>query len=526
MEYLKQVIGHLADIVKQMTLGQVVMLVAVVVGFIFGIVTVAGWVGSVTYQPLYTNLEAAEAAEITRYLADNGVSYKITAGGTAIEVPETDLHEARLSLASQGLPNSGNVGYSIFDETNLGMTEFLQQLNFRRALEGELAKTISSLREVQTARIHIVIPEEKLFSDQQREATASVVLKLRHSGGLSKKQVNGITHLVAASVEGLKANNITIIDYDGNMISSGSGDNEVAAMTSNQLEMTRSVENDLERKAQTMLDGVLGPGKAIVRITAELNFQQYARTSENYDPNMAAVRSEQKTENTGKATQKAAEDAENSEENNSEVTVTNYEVSKTIESVSNAVGNISRLSIAVLLDGSYQMIEDADGVEELVYEPRPQEEIDRLSAIVKNAVGFTSERNDQIEIVNIAFDKTYMTEQQKSLDEQYTREFYYDIGKKVFIVLAALLALLYLRKKIKKLFESIGKIIPSAPVRFGESKSGVVSDSAKTEEELMEIEEIEIKKRQPKLIDRMQKVAKDKPDEIAKVIKTLMVDVD
>jgi flagellar M-ring protein FliF len=526
MEYVKQVIGRLADIVKQMTLSQVVMLVAVVVGFIFGIIAVAGWVGSVTYQPLYTNLEAAEAAEIVRYLSENGVSYNITAGGTAIEVPETDLYEARLSLASQGLPNSGNVGYSIFDETNLGMTEFLQHLNFRRALEGELATTISSLREVQTARVHIVIPEDKLFSEQQQEATASVVLKLKNSGGITKRQVNGITHLIAASVEGLKPNNITIIDYDGNMISSGSGDDAVSAMTSNQLEMTRSVENDLERKAQSMLDGVLSPGKAIVRVTAELNFEQYAKTSENYDPNMVAVRSEQKTENTGSATQKAAEDAENKEENNSEVTVTNYEVSKTIESVSHAIGTISRLSIAVLLDGSYQMIENADGVEELVYEPRPQEDIDRLSAIVKNAVGFTSERNDQIEIVNIAFDKTYMTGQQKSLDEQFTREFYYDIGKKVFLVLAVLLALLYLRKKIKRLFESIGKIIPSAPIRYKEAQSGGISGREEPEVDLMEIEEIEMKKRQPKLIDKMQKVAKDEPDEIAKVIKTMMVDVE
>ncbi|MFH1700034.1 MAG: flagellar basal-body MS-ring/collar protein FliF [Candidatus Zixiibacteriota bacterium] len=526
MEYLKQVIGRLADIVKQMTLSQVVMLVAIVVGFIFGIVAIAGWIGSVTYQPLYTNLEAAEAAEITGYLAENGISYNITAGGTAIEVPESDLYEARLSLASQGLPNTGNVGYSIFDESNLGMTEFLQQLNFRRALEGELAKTISSLREVQTARVHIVIPEDKLFSEQQKEATASVVLKLRHSNGLGKKQISGITHLIAASVEGLKPNNITIIDYDGNMISSGTGDNEVAAMTSNQLEITRSVENDLERKAQTMLDGVMGPGKAIVRVTAELNFQQYARTSENYDPNLVAVRSEQKTENAGKATQKAAEDAENNEENNSEVTVTNYEVSKTIESVSNAVGNISRLSIAVLLDGTYQTIENAKGVEEIIYEPRTQEEIDRLSAIVKNAVGFTSERNDQIEIVNIAFDKTYMTEQQKSLDEQYTREFYYDIGKKILLLLAAILALFYLRKKIKKLFESIGKIMPSTPVRYKESKPNPLSGGAKMEEEPMEIEEIKMGKRQPRLIDKMQRVARNEPDEIAKVIKTLMVDVD
>ncbi|MCK5127147.1 MAG: flagellar M-ring protein FliF [candidate division Zixibacteria bacterium] len=526
MEYLKQVISRLSEIVKQMSVSQVVMLVAVIIGVVFGVVAVAGWVGSVNYQPLYSNLEQSEAAEITRYLAESEISYQIGAGGTTIEVPEGDLYEARLQLASQGLPNSGIVGYSIFDETNLGMTEFLQHLNFRRALEGELSRTISSLREVQTARVHIVIPEERLFAEQQKEATASVVLKLKHRGGLGKTQANGITHLIASSVEGLKPGNITILDYDGNMILSGAGEDGVSALSANQLDMTRSVERDLETKSQSMLDGVLGPGKSIIRVTAELNFQQYAKTSESYDPNQTAIRSEQKTEQRDMATKKGNENAEDNAENTSEVIVTNYEVSKTIESVSNAVGTIDRISIAVLLDGTYNSIENAEGVEELVYEPRPQEEIDRLMAIVKNAVGFTSDRNDQIEIVNIAFDKSYLTDQQKSLDEQYTREFYYDIGKKVMMVLGAIILLLYVRKKIRKLFDGLKKIIPpmpAAPSGSASYSSGGATDDD-SESALPPIEEIKLEKRQHRLIDSMQKVANEEPDEMAKVIKTLMVE--
>lgn len=524
MEYLKQVFGQLSELVKRMSVSQVVMLVAVIVGLVFGIVGVAGWLGKVNYQPLYSNLEQTEAAEITRYLSDNGVLYQITGGGTTIEVPEGDLYQARLSLASQGLPNSGIVGYSIFDESNLGMTDFLQQLNFRRALEGELARTISALSEVQTARVHIVIPEERLFAEQQEEATASVVLKLKHRGGLSKSQANGISHLIASSVEGLRPNNITILDYDGNMISSGAGDDGVGAMSANQIEMTRSVENDLERKAQTMLDGVLGPGKSIVRVTAELNFQQYAKTSESYDPNQTAVRSEQKTEQTDKATKKGVEEIEDNAENTSEVTVTNYEVSKTVETLSNAVGTINRVSVAVLIDGTYKEIENADGVLETVYEPRPQEELDRLSAIVKNAVGFAADRNDQIEIVNIAFDKSYLTEQQQLLDEQYTREFYYDIAKKVLMVLGAIILLLYVRKKIRNLFEGIKSIMPPMPRVAKSSVDRTVSSDGDQDMEIEEPPEIEIRKRQPKLVDKMQKVAKEEPDEMAKVIKTLMVE--
>jgi flagellar M-ring protein FliF len=526
MEYLKQLVTHLSEIVRRMSVSQVVMLMAIVIGVIVGIVTVAGWVSKVTYQSLYSNLDPAEAADVTRYLSDNNISYQLSAGGTTIEVPESDLYQARLALASQGLPHSGSVGYSIFDESNLGMTDFLQKLNFRRALEGELSRTITALNEVQATRVHIVMPEERLFAEQQKETTASVVLKLRHIGGLSKSQVNGITHLVASSVEGLKPGNITIVDYDGNLLSSKNSGDELAAMTGSQLELTRSVENDLERKAQSMLDGVLGHGKGIVKVTAELDFQQYSRTSENYDPNMVAVVSEQRTEGSNTASKKSAENAEDRQDDRSEITVTNYEVSKTVESVQNAVGTIKKLSVAVLLDGTYESIENPEGVPEMVYEPRPQEEIDRLAGIVKNAVGFSTERNDQIEIVNIAFDNSYLNGQQEMLDQQYSREFYYNIIKKVLMVVGALLLLFYLRKWIKKFFAGLARILPppGASVPYRQTVSGGPSAPAATPEIEVEIPEIKPETRQPKLVDQMQRVAKDEPEEIAKVIKTMMVD--
>jgi flagellar M-ring protein FliF len=528
MEYLKQIATHLAEIVRRMSVSQVVMLMAIIIGVIVGVVTVAGWLGKITYQPLYSNLEPAEAADITRYLAEKNISYQLSAGGTTIEVPESDLYESRISLASEGLPNSGSVGYSIFDESNLGMTDFLQKLNFRRALEGELSRTITALNEVQAARVHIVIPEERLFTEQQKEATASVVLKLKHIGGLSKSQVNGITHLVASSVEGLRPNNITIVDYHGNMLSNNSGHDELAAMTGTQIEMTRQIERDLENKAQSMLDGVLGPGKGIVRVTAELNFQQVTRTSENYDPDQVAIVSEQRTEGVNSASEKSGEKNENQQNDRSEVTVTNYEVSKTVESVQNAIGTIDRLSVAVLLDGTYRTIENVDGAPEMIYEPRPQEEIDRLAAIVKNAVGFSDDRSDQIEIVNIAFDKTYLTEQQQSLDQQYSREFYYEIVKKVIIALVVLLVLLYLRKRLKNFFAGLSRIIPPAPrpTQASYTHSTPPKSPATAEKHEAEPEPAEMmpEQRQPKLVDRMQRVAKDEPEEIAKVIKTIMVD--
>jgi len=526
MEYLKQVLTHFSEIVRRMSISQVVMLVAIVIGGIVGIVTVAGWLGKVTYQPLYSDLDPAEAADVTRYLSEHNIAYNLSAGGTTVEVPESDLYEARLALASQGLPNSGNVGYSIFDESSLGMTDFLQKLNFRRALEGELSRTISVLNEVKAARVHIVMPEERLFAEQQKEATASVVLKLQHHGGLARSQVNGITHLVASSVEGLKPGNITIVDYNGNMLSSNQGSDPLAALTGTQIEMTRQIENDLQKKAQSMLDGVLGPGKGIVKVTAELDFQQYSRTSENYDPDKVAVVSEQRTEGSNTATKKLPENGENRQDDRSEVTVTNYEVSKTVESVQNAVGTIKRLSVAVLVDGNYRTVENTDGIMETVYEPRPPSELDRLASIVKNAVGYSDGRSDQFEIVNIAFDKTYLNEQQDMLDNQYTREFYYDIVKKVIMVLAAIAVLLWLRKRLKKFFAGMSRIMPPPnrkPVRSTQRNRQAEGKNDLGEED-EEVPEVEPKKRQPRLIDQMQKVAKDEPEEIAKVIKTMMVD--
>ena len=288
MEYLTKLFKNIGSVVSQMSPSQVMMLLGVIAGTIIGGTYVVGWVGDTTYSTLYSGLDEAEAGEVVTYLSENKIPYQITGNGRTIEVPSSDVYQVRLSLASQGLPRGGNIGYSIFDQNNLGMTDFLQNLNFRRALEGELTRTITQLNEVQAARVHIVMPKERLFKEDQKEATASVVLKL--SGlGLSKQKVNGISHLVASSVEGLKPANITILDYNGNLLSSGQKNDEVAGLSSSQLEANKQVEQYLENKAQTMLDGVLGLQKAIVRVTADLNFQQLERTSEIFDANSPSI---------------------------------------------------------------------------------------------------------------------------------------------------------------------------------------------------------------------------------------------
>jgi flagellar M-ring protein FliF len=383
-----------------------------------------------------------------------------------------------------------------------------------------LTRTIMQLNEVRAARVHIVMPKERLFKDDQKEATASVVLKLSGPGGLSKRQIAGIAHLVASSVEGLKPSNIAILDYDGNLLSSGEEKDRLAGLSSSQLEVRKNVENYLEDKAQSMLDGVLGSGKSVVRVTADLDFQQIEKTSESYDPNTPSIRSEERTKTTNSASDKAEESNESSEEGSSETTITNYELNKTVEHVINEIGNIDRLSVAVMVDGTYEEVEGDGGNTELMYQPRSQEEVDRLTAIVKNAVGFDPQRNDQIEMINMSFDRRDLKQDQDALDSMYQREFYWDIAKKVGLILLAVLAFLYLKKKSSKVLAAIAKLVPPPASYRPEPRLEPEVEPVQDEE----AKPLEHERRKVRLTDQMKSTAKERPEEIAKVIKTMMID--
>ncbi|MDZ4722897.1 MAG: flagellar basal-body MS-ring/collar protein FliF [candidate division Zixibacteria bacterium] len=512
MDNVKSVFSNASGFVGRMTASQVMMLFGLIAGAIVGTIVLVGWINSVNYARLYSNLEPAEAGEVVAYLNDNKIPYKLADNGSSIEVPSDDVYSTRISLASQGLPREGTIGYSLFDKNNLGMTDFLQNLNFRRALEGELTRTIMQLSEVQAARVHIVMPKDRLFKEDKKEATASVVLKLRRRDGLSASQLDGITHLVAASVEGLKPNNIAIVDYEGNLLSGGRETDAVAGLSDTQLDARRKVETYLQEKAQSLLDGVLGLDKAIVRVTADLNFQQAEKTSETFDPNAPVIRSEERTKTSNAVTDKTPETSESNEQGSTETNVTNYEISKTVEHIVSAVGSIERLSIAVMVDGMYSLPEGAEENTAPTYQPRSQEDLDRLSSIVKNAVGFDPQRNDQLEMVNIPFDRQTLENDQQMLDSMYQREYYMEIGKVVGLILLALLAFLYLKRKSKNLFAALGRIMPPpAPVAAMQIQQQAAAEAA-------------LEHRRPRMTDNLQTAAKQHPDEIAKVIRTMMAE--
>ena len=409
-ERYQMVLGKIREKISNLTPNQKI-LTAVGSAAVMGIIiTVIIWALGSNYTYLYTNLDPAMTAEITGKLEDFNIPFELGKSGQAILVPEKSLYTARIKLAAEGLPNSQHTGFEIFDKTNLGMTDFVQKINYRRALEGELAKSIQDLNAVKEARVHLVIPEHRLFAKDQAEPTASILLKLQFEGILSREQIRGITHLTASSVEGLKYDKITIIDQHSNLLTPESGENSLIKTSSNQIELQRNVEKYLEQKALSMLENAVGKDNVIVRVSIELDFDQVQSTIESYDPDLTAVRSQERTEEKSADNTGGEQKEETSSQNTSaETIITNYEVSRTVRTIAEGTGNIRHLSVAAMVDGSYVPAPEGSGNEDgMEYVPRSQEELNRLGNIVRYAVGFRADRNDQFEIQNIKFDTTRM----------------------------------------------------------------------------------------------------------------------
>ncbi len=388
--------------------GQKISIITITAVTIFATLFLLIIVNRPQYTILFSDLSSMDASAVRDRLQDEKVAYRLKDGGTTILVPKDKVYDLRLLLVSDGIPTQAGVGYEIFDRTNLGMSDFVQKLNYKRALEGELSRTISSIAEVEQARVHVVIPEPSLFREDEKETTASVVLKLRSRIRLHEDQIRGISILVARSVEGLESENVTILDSYGNLLTGGEMPDSNVGLSATQLELQHNVESYLAAKTQTMLDGVLGSGRSIVRVNSELDFQSIERTSEIYDPESAVVRSEERTE-----TESTGTNAPQTKEENS---LSNYEINKTVEHLVNNGGSIIRLSVAVMIDGHYVVGEDGNAV----YSPRSVEEMNSLSNMVRGALGLRNDRGDVLEITNIAFDRETFAQ---SEDQWQTGEF-------------------------------------------------------------------------------------------------------
>lgn len=375
--------------------------------------------GSSGMSPLFTNLSAEDSGEIIAELDKRGVQYELRANGTQVLVPADDVLTLRMSLAQEGLPGNGSVvGYEIFDQSDaMGTSNFVLNVNMVRALEGELARTISSFQGIENTRVHLVIPKRELFTRDRQEPTASVAITLRGGKELNKAEIRAIQHLVATAVPGLKSNKITIVDNKGNLLARGIADGEEEdAFSSDAEEYRINFEKRMRRTIEELLSNSVGASKVRAEVTADIDFDRIVTKSETYDPESQVARSVQESSekeesnekdlkenvtvgnnlpdtNPGEAGTLASRRMERSD------ATTNYEISKEVKNHITETGTINRLSVAVLVDGTYTT--DADG--KVTYAPRNEQDLAQLATLVKSAIGFDVARGDTVEVVNMPF---------------------------------------------------------------------------------------------------------------------------
>jgi len=376
-------------------------------------------VSSPVMAPLYSEMTAQDGATIVAELEKKGIPYELRAEGTQILVPADKVPQIRMSLASTGLPSKGSVvGYEIFDSTEaLGTSNFVLNVNKLRALEGELARTIKAFAKVNEARVHLVIPKRELFTRDKQEPTASVALTLRGAGELEKGEIAAIRNLVATAVPGLKVQRITIVDNRGRLLAKGvdqAGDPGVFAAEAEEFRL--AYESRLRDTIERLLEQSLGFGKVKAEVNAVIDFDRVVKNSEKFDPEGQVARSVQGITETENSNERKIDDTvtvqNNLPDNNKDKSslasqsqlqrneeTTNYEISKEVTNQVKETGTVKRLSVAVLVDGTYAS--NASGVAE--YTPRSQAELDQIEDLVRSAIGFEADRGDELKVVNMQF---------------------------------------------------------------------------------------------------------------------------
>jgi flagellar M-ring protein FliF len=459
---LSKLFKQLGDIWSQLGASQRVSVIAATFVLMAGLVAGALWSSHADYGLLYGGLSDTESAKVIAALDDAKVAYKVGSGG-AIMVPADKVYTMRMQLASKGIPQGDGVGFEIFDKPNFGISDFVQRANYLRALQGELSRTISQLDEVKAARVMIVLPENRLLLDKDKFPTASVFVRVRGNSQLAPQTINSIRFLVANSVEGLKPNHVAVVDNLGNTEEISDNDS-LAGLSSTQLAARRSLEQYLSKKAQDMLETVLGPGQAIVRVSAEVNYDTITRTEEKFDPDGQVVRSQTKNdENNDTATAQNTTPAGisantvsetnlqtsatpvNSSKNHKTTSTIEYEIGKTTSATTQAAGGIKRLTAAVTV--AQQM--SGTGADRKPVTRSP-EEIEKLRRIVSSALGADTARGDTVELAELPFSDQLATDMNQQMDKQVTNEFWWNLARTSVYPALGLVAFLVLLRSFKQ----------------------------------------------------------------------------
>ena len=392
---------------------------AVILGLLVFFVFISMRISTPSLDLLYRDLSAVDSAAIAAKLEESDIRYSVSVDGSRVMVPGTDIGRARMLLAEAGLPNGGSMGYEIFDQqSGFGTTNFVQNINQVRALEGELARTISSLETIRGARVHIVLPQRELFSRENVEARASVVVTIEPGERIDRKRANAIQSLVASSVPDLDATNVSVLDQTGTLLARGEED-ENTLFDNRSEELRRGMESRMRQNIEEIVGKIVGFGNVRATVTADLNFDRITTNEEIYDPE-TVVRSTQVTEETNVEREALDNevgvqnnlpggannlllDQEPTAENSRVEEVTNFEISRTVRNSVSEIGEVRKMSVAVLVDGTYTTETNEDGEEISTYQPRTEEEMQQITALVRSTAGIDESRGDILEVVNMKF---------------------------------------------------------------------------------------------------------------------------
>ena len=479
-EFLSQFLNLLRSLPLSRKISMAFVLCLVIAGFVIMFL----WANTIDYQVLFNNLSPEDGGAIVAKLKEKNVPFKVEGNGTSILVPAEKVNELRLAMAGDGLPNGGNLGFEIFDNTDFRTTKFVQELNYRRALQGELARTINQFKEVRSSRVFIVLPRESLFVENATPASASIQLDLKST--LPASRLAAIIHLVANAVEGLEPEHVTVVDTKGRVIFKGGNRDDATVLVNNaQLDYKRRIEDEIGKNVQTMLEGIVGTGKAIVRVNAEIDFNRTTLNEEEYDPLATAVRSMRNVEESigkdagaGASSETSVDqtrgvlpgDTSQNMKSKKDIT-TNYEINKITRQIFKPAGEITRLSVAAVIDGTYRTERLDDGTIKKTYIPRSDDELRKFQDIVRKAMGYSVDREDQVSVSSIPFSEAMPMENPAEVKDRVMDipDFLLTYKKTVInLVLVALVFFLVVRPLLK----GLRRMSAETTLRVGELTAG------------------------------------------------------
>ncbi|MCB0345907.1 MAG: flagellar M-ring protein FliF [Bdellovibrionales bacterium] len=531
---------QLVQLYVKLPLAQKIALPLLVAGSMGVIVFVSNWANQPDYAVLFSGMQESDAASVVERLKDQRIGFRIRDDGRTIEVtPPSVVHELRLEFAAAGIPKGKSAGFEIFDESSLGQTGFVEMLKAIRALQGELERTIRSIDAVRDVRIHITKPKRSVFVKRDVLPTASVLLRLKAGNKLSKSQVKGIANLVSNSVERLTPENVTIIDSHGNILNEQQSQEEMGGADSTKLEYRTSIEASYSRRIESMLAEILGPGRAVARVTAELDFSKHEKEEEAYDPGGQVVRSSRTIEEgagigsqagvTGVVSNLTNDPSLISPPNSGDgstrrsESLTNYEVSRAVSRTVSESGTIERLSVAVLVDGQYSAPAGAGQEAEAVknYQPLTNEMLKKIENLVKQSVGFDATRGDIVTVENIKF-----FEPDSSLEDVFvqaeSREMIRDWAQTLAPYFLILVLFFLVRPMVKFLVSpteaevDLSRLLPAGVEELEaelEAERGRMSSAQEMLEPTVDIEELE------ELLSENSRMVKENPQQAALLIR-------